>query len=126
MPGPGGGDDVFELGVFRLPAQFADRLVRGGHQPGRVAGAARLLDGRNRLAGHLLAHLDDLAHGVAVAVAQVVEALPARRQAEDVRLGQVEDVDVIADAGAVGRRIIRAVNLAVRLLAQRRPAARSG
>ena len=35
------------------------------------------------------------------------------------RLRQVEDVDVIADAGAVGRRIIRAENLALRLLAER-------
>jgi len=34
------------------------------------------------------------------------------------RLRQVDDVDVIADAGAVGRRIIRAEDLALRLLAE--------
>ena len=42
VPGPGGGHNVFELGVFGLPAQFAYRPVRGGHKPGRIAGAARL------------------------------------------------------------------------------------
>ena len=113
MPFPGGGDDVFQFRIFRLPAQLLDGLVRCGHQPGRVAGAARFFHRRNFFAAHLFAHLDDLADGVAVAVAQVVKALLARREGEDVRLREVNGVDVIADAGAVGRGIIRAVNLAL-------------
>src|ERR1019366_6511369 len=118
VPGPGGGDYVFELWVFGLPSKFIHGPVRRGYQPGRVPGPARLFDGRNRLARHLLARPDDLADRVTVAVAQVVEAVPARRQAEDVRLGQVEDVDVIADAGAVGRGVVGAVDFAMRLPAQ--------
>ena len=56
VPGPGGGDDVFEAGVFGFPTQLAYRLFGRGHQPRRVAGAARFLDGRNGFARHLLAH----------------------------------------------------------------------
>ena len=59
------------------------------------------------------------ADGVAVAVAQIVKALLARSEGEDVRLREVNDVDVIADAGAVGRGIIGAVNFALCGLAKR-------
>ena len=38
---------------------------------------------------------------------------------QDVRLREIDDVDVIANAGAVGRRIIGAVNFALRRLAER-------
>src|ERR1035437_448805 len=115
VPGPGGADNGFELGVFGLPTQLTDCLLRGGDQPRRVAGAPRLLDGRDRFAGYLLTSANDFADGIAIAVAQVIEALPSWRQAEDMRLRQVQDVNVIPDARAVGRGIIGAENLAVRL-----------
>src|ERR1035438_7920340 len=118
VPGPGGGHDVFELRVFGLPTQFMHRPVSGGHQPGRVTGPARLLDRRNRLAGYLLAGADDFPHRIAVAVAEVVEAAPARGEAQEMRLRQVEDMNIIPDAGAIGRGIIRAEDLAVRLLSE--------
>src|ERR1035441_4715750 len=118
VPGPGGGHYVFELRILGLPTQFMHRPVRGGHQPGRVTGPAGLLDGWNGLTGYLLAGADDFPHRIAVAVAEVVEAAPAWGEAEEMRLRQVEDVDVIANAGAVGRGIIRAVNFAVRLLSE--------
>src|ERR1039458_5105668 len=118
VPGPGGGHNVFELRVFGLPPQLIYRTVRGGHQSGRVAGPARLLDGRDGFARHRLASADNLTDRVAITVAEVVEAALGRGEAEEMRLGQVEDVNVIADAGAVGRGIIGAVNFAVRLLAE--------
>src|ERR1035438_2807066 len=119
VPSPGGGHDVFELRVFGLPTQFMHRPVRRGHESGRVAGPARLLDRRNRLAGYPLAGADDFPHRVAVAVAEVVEAAPAWGEAEEMRLRQVEDMNIIPDAGAIGRGIIRAINFAVRLLSER-------
>src|ERR1039458_3353734 len=119
VPGPGGGHNVFKLWVFGLPPQLIYRTVRGGHQPGRVTGPARLFDGRNGFAGYLLASADNLTDRIAVTVAEVVEAALGRGEAEQVRLGQVEDMNVIADAGAVGRGIIGAVNLAMRLSHER-------
>ena len=118
VPGPGGGHDVFELREFWFPAQFANGFFGGGDQFGRVAGTSRFFHGGNFFARHLLAHLNDFAHGVAVAVAQVVKSGLARLQAEDVRLRQVHDVNVIADARAVGRRIVRAENFGLRQLAE--------
>ena len=104
VPRPGGGNDVFELGKFRFPTEFADGFFGGGDQVRRVAGAARFFDRRNFFAGDFLAHLDDLPHGIAVAVAEVVKTGFAGLQRQHVRLREVDDVDVIADAGAVGRR----------------------
>jgi len=70
-------------------------------------------------AGHFFASADDLAHGVTLTVAQVEKAVPARCQGQNVRLGQVADVNVIAHTRAVRRGIVRAENLAMRLLAKR-------
>ena len=113
------------FGIFRFPAQFANGFFGGRHQPRRVAGTARFFHRGNFFAGDFFAGRDDLPHGIAVAVAQIVKAGLARLQSEHVRLREVTDVDVIADARAVGRRIIRAVNLALRLLAERDHGARS-
>jgi len=33
--------DVFQLGILRFPAEFVERLVRRGHQLGRIAGTTR-------------------------------------------------------------------------------------
>src|SRR6185369_11336230 len=88
---------------------------------GRVAVAARLFDRFDGLAGDLLAHLDDFADRVTLAVAQIEETAPARSHGENVRPGQINDVNVIAHTRAVGRRVIRAKNLAVRRMAERDP-----
>src|SRR5205814_10299219 len=61
-----------------------------------------------------------LAHAVATADAQVVDQLAARLQVfqgQQVSLGQVVDVDVIADAGAVGGGVVGAEDVQVRPLA---------
>jgi hypothetical protein len=66
-----------------------------------VPGVADLIEGR----------LDDLPHGVPGAVAEVERQAPARLDGlhgQDVGLGQVIDVNVIADARAVGRGVVRA------------------
>src|SRR5258708_6112759 len=102
VPFPGGGDDVFELWILRFPAQFTNGFFGGGDEFGRITRAARFLNRRDFLSAHLLAHLDDLADGIAVAVAQIVKALLARREREDVRLREIDDVNVVADARAVG------------------------
>src|SRR5580765_2581636 len=105
VPGPRGGNDVLELWELRFPAEFAHGFVGGGHEFGRVAGAARFLHGGDGFTGNFFARLDHLPHRVAVSIAKVEEAAFARREAEDVRLREVHDVDVVADARAVGRRV---------------------
>src|ERR1019366_8119581 len=119
VPSPGGLDDVFQRWILRLPAEFGERLVRGGHELRRVTGTTRLFNRRDFLARDLLAHLNDFLHRIAVAVAEIEETALSGLQAENVRLRQILDVNIITDAGAVGRGVIRAVNLHLRLLAER-------
>ena len=90
--------------------------VAGGHQLGRVAGAARLLDGGDLAAGHAAGGLDDLLDRVAVPGAEVVDRVPARLRAlqrERVGAAEVLDVDVVAHGGAVARRVVGAEHLHV-------------
>src|SRR6516162_3665483 len=75
VPVPGRFYDLLEPGVFRFPTQFLNRFRRGGDELGGVAGTAGFFEGGDFGAGELLAHLDDLADGIAVAVTQVIEAL---------------------------------------------------
>src|SRR5438552_15635429 len=82
---------------------------------------AKLLDHFDGLAGDPLARLDDFAYRVTLAVAQIEKAVLARRHGENVRPGQINNVNVIADTRSVGGRVIRAKDIAVRHLAERDP-----
>ena len=87
------------------------RLGGRGHQVRRVAGAARLLADGDVDPGHGLRRLDDLAHGVAAARAEVDDVVVGRLDAverQQVRAAEVLHVHVVADGGAVGRRVVRA------------------
>ncbi len=116
MEFPCGLDDASEVGVLGLPAQFGVGLGGVGGQHGRVAGAAGLFGDLEVLARDLFDGVDDLAYGVAVAVAQVVDQfgfLIEFAQGQQVSEAEVFDVDVIADAGAVGGVVVRAEDLDV-------------
>ena len=65
--------------------------------------------------------VDDLPNRVTIAVAQVVNGTAAFEpfNRKDMRLCQINNVHVVADAGAIRGRIIRAVNLGTGELAQR-------
>ena len=71
--------------------------------------------------GHLPCNLDDLQIAESPAVAKVVgaTALVESAQREDVRACQVDDVDVVAHAGAIRGRVVIAEDREVRCLAQR-------
>ena len=104
-------DDFREVGAAGPPAEAVDGGLGGGHQHGRVAAAARGGDLGDGVPGDLADGLDDLAHGEAVAVAEVADQVLARGggvEGEEVGLGEVGDVDVVADAGAVGGGVVLA------------------
>src|SRR5262245_27543320 len=112
-PVPGGADDSVYAGELGAPAQLVLGQVGAGDQDRRVGGAARRFDGRDLTAGDAAGGRDDLAHGIAAAVAQVVDPAAAvdRAEREDMRVGEVDDVNVVADASAVGGWIVGAVDL---------------
>ncbi len=109
VPGPGAGQDVVEVGVFGLPAEIGFGLFGAGDQAGGVAVAARFDFDGDGVAGDAARGFDDLLDGEAVAVAEVVDhavAVGEGVEREDVSVGEVGDVDVVADAGAVGGEVV--------------------
>jgi len=109
LPRPGGGDDLVKGGVLGLPVEVAADFFAGGDQRGGIAGAARGKLVGDGLAGDAAGGVEDLKDGIAGAVADVVgfagDAVDGFK-GEDVGVGDVQDMDVIADTGAVGSGIV--------------------
>src|SRR5438876_1965117 len=118
LPTPGRCDDVLEFRVFWYPTELFQRFVGASDQSRRIAMPARFLDCSDRPARDFLAHLNHFADGITRAVSQVVETLSSVRQGEDVRLGEVNDVNVVANASAIRRGVIGAEDVALRRLAE--------
>ncbi len=101
-----------QIAEFWPPAQFLLNAGAVCHQGWQVACPARAHPDGDGVAGDLASHFDDLHHAVACAVAQVVDAAVAigqRFQRQDVRVCQVQHMNVIADAGSIGRIVIIAI-----------------
>src|SRR3954447_303223 len=97
-PGPRVGDHRLEV-LLGHPAELRADLLAGGDELRGVAGAARVLLDGDLAGGGLARRLDDLAHGVAEPVAEVVDRVLAgadRIHREQVRAAEVLDVDVVA------------------------------
>src|SRR3990170_4198042 len=111
VPAPGALHYRLQVREGGRPAQDPLHPVAGGDEARGVAGPPRLLPHGDRLTGDPAGGLNHLTVGEAGAVAQVVHAAAGVRplQGQDVGRGQVRDVDVVTDAGAVGSRIVRAV-----------------
>ncbi len=112
VPVPGGFEDGFDGGVLDAPVEFGLGFAGVGVEGGRVAGAAGFFDGGDFLAGDFFGGVDDFADGGGGAGAEVVEeglaGLFEFFEYGDVGAAEVVDVDVVAEAGAVGGRVIGA------------------
>src|SRR5262249_23987922 len=109
VPGPGGADDGLDVGVAGRPAEVAPEAIGGGHEDGRVAGSPGLHRGGDGMPRDAAGGIDDLEDAEAGPGADVVGEGTAGLdvlQGQDVGVGEVVDVDKIADAGAVGRRVV--------------------
>jgi hypothetical protein len=108
MPAPGTLDDLFEVGVLRIPTEHGFCLCGIGDKRSAVAGAAGLTFCRNFMTGYFAADIDDFLYSIAVAIAEVEGAGDAGLERKDMCLGEVLDVDVVAHAGAVAGFVILA------------------
>jgi hypothetical protein len=129
VPFPGAPDDLFQVREARRPAEFVADLLRRSDQDRRIAGAPRTELIRDGVTGHLSRRLDDLQIGETVAVAQVIRATAQAIKGferQNVRLRQIEHVDIVAHARAVLRRVIIAENDHLLALTKRHPGAQSG
>jgi len=97
--------------VLGFPAKHALKLVLAGDEDGGIAGATRRKFPWNFAAGDAFGGVEHLEDGEAAAIADI-ESFAGNVfdgfESADVRIGNVEDVNVIADAGAIGRRVIGA------------------
>ena len=100
-----------------MPAERAVKLFLASDQDGRIAGAAGRDFAGNFAAGDFLGGVDDFEDGEAAAVADV-EGFAGngfdRFEGAEVGVGDVEDVNVVANAGAIRRGVVRAENFDVR------------
>ena len=112
------GDDVFRhshaLAIISSRPRVARQPEHLGGEGGvgiddrcvRAARAARALDDGHGSVGCAAHRIDDLPHRDAVAGTEIEgehRVFIERFEGADVRLGEIEDMDVIADAGAVRR-----------------------
>jgi hypothetical protein len=96
-----------------LPAECRPCLAGIGNDPRGIAAASRRNLNLEIDARDTLNRLDHFKHRKAVAVAAIERRPTGSQVAQGVEMGvhQVADMDVVADTGAVGRRVIRAENL---------------
>ena len=119
MPAPRALDDGGQVFELWLPTQFTLDFLRGGDESRRITGPARLFHNRDFLSGYIPTNLDHFAHARTAAGAEIVRSAGRSLEREDVSVGQIDNVDVIANAGAVGRFVIRPENFEMRFLSQR-------
>ena len=109
MPSPCSRHDVGQFGESRLPAKKLSRKRRIRHEFRRVARSARAQAFGDCMARHAAAGFDHFADAVASACPEVDAQALARLeplQRPQVGVGQIIDVDVVADARAVRRRVV--------------------
>lgn len=103
-----------------FPTEGTLQLFGAGYENGRITGATWTEFARNLASSDALRGVDDFQDRETAAVANVEgftgDAVNFFQRA-DVRISNIEDVDVIADAGSVGRGIVRAENIDVREIA---------
>ncbi len=100
-----------------LPTEDALQFFLTGNENSGITGAARTQFAGDFATGDVLRSIDDFQDGEAAAVADVEgfagDAFDLLESAE-VGIGNIEDVDVIADAGSIGRGVVRAEDIDVR------------
>ena len=127
-PRPGRPDHRLQARPLRTPAEDLGGTRGPGDEDRRIARPPRADTERDGRPDHGLGRLDDLADREAAAVAEVADerlvrpgiARRGRLDRPQVRVGEVRDVDVVAQARPVGGRIVVAEDRSARSCLRRR------
>ena len=119
MPAPGALDNRAQVLESWFPAELAFDLFRGRDQSRRVARTPRFFNDRDFPPTHLATDVDDFTDARAAAGSEIVVRALFRAERENMRAREIEDVNVIPDAGAIRSLVVGAVNFDVRFLAER-------
>jgi len=117
FPRPRGGDDFLEGRVLGFPAEGAVKFFFAGDQDGGIAGTARGEFAGDLVTSDFFGGVDNFEDGKAAAIADV-ESFAGNGfdgfESADVGIGDIENVDVIANAGAVWRGVVGTENFELR------------
>src|SRR5271156_1788884 len=113
MPVPSAANDTVDRWVLRLPLEIATNAFGVSYKDGRVPGASGSFLRWDWVACDCAGGFDHFPNTKTFAVAQIVDELLMRLKCvEHKEMGhrEVADVNVIANASAIGCRIVRAKN----------------
>src|SRR4029453_2986536 len=114
MPFPSTLDNRVERLELRLPAKFLFDSLRGSDEPWRVAWSAWFFDRLQFSSSDFGAGFDHFSNARTTTSAEVVTAAGGFAESQNMRVGEIEDVNVIANTGSIWRVVVGSVNFDVR------------
>ena len=119
MPFPSALDYRVERLELRLPAKFLLDSRRGSDEPGRVAWPAWFFDCVDFSSSDFTTGFDHFSNARTAACAEVVTAAGGFAKSQNMRIGEIEDVNVIANTGSIRRVVVGSVDFDVRFFTER-------
>ena len=119
MPFPSALDNRIERLELRFPTKFLLDSLRGSYEPGRVAWSPWFFDGLDFSSGDFAARFDYFSNAGTATRTEVVTAAGGFAQSQNMRLGEIEDVNVIANTSSIRRLVVSSINFDVRFFTKR-------
>src|SRR5262249_7108342 len=117
VPFPRAFHDRFERLEFGLPAKFFLNFFGRRNQAWRIARPRRFFNDLDIRRGVFASGCDYSRDTRATASSEIVKFTPGRTESQDMGTSQIEDMNVIANTGAIRCFVIGAIHLDVGLLA---------
>src|SRR5262249_10137098 len=104
---------------LRLPAKLLFDFFGGGDESRRVAWSAGVFGCLNFSSSDFATRFDHFSNARTAAGAEVVTAAGGFAQSQNMRVGEIEDVNVIANTGSIRRVVVGSVNFDLRFFTKR-------
>src|SRR3954470_3029566 len=121
MPFPCAFDDDIQRLELRFPIKLGFNFLRRSDESWRIARSARLFNRFDLSSRDFATGVNDLSDTGAASSAEVIESAGGGSESQDVRVREVDNVNVISNTGSIGCIVIRSVNLDAWALAERHP-----
>ena len=118
MPFPCGFNNILQLNDLSFPSECFVGFARVGNQFGWIAFSSGFFHAGDGFASDFFAGLNDFPNRMTTAYSQVVATGCLGFDGFDMSAGQVDDVDVVANAGSVRSGVIGAKDVTALLLSE--------
>src|SRR5215831_17367806 len=119
MPFPGALDGRVKRLELRLPAKLLLDSRRGCNKPRGVTWSAWLFDRLDFSPSDFATRFDHFSNARTATCAEVVTAAAAFTESQNMRVGEIEDVNVIANTGSIRCVVVGSVNFDVWFFTER-------